>query len=97
MEPTVIEVSGERPYPVLVGRDLLGDLPPLLGSAAQAAVVFAGPVREHAARVVEALRGAGVAPLPLECSTRISRVQPSRASSVPPARCASPTIRSIRR
>ena len=49
MEPTVIEVSGERPYPVLVGRDLLGDLPPLLGSAAQAAVVFAGPVREHAA------------------------------------------------
>jgi 3-dehydroquinate synthase len=64
--PTVIEVGGERPYPVLVGRDLLDALPPLVKSAEQVAVVFAGPLRPHAERVAGVLRGAGAAVLPLE-------------------------------
>jgi 3-dehydroquinate synthase len=65
-QPTVIEVGGERPYPVLVGRDLLDALPPLVKPAAQVAVVFAGPLRPQAERVAGTLRGAGAAVLPLE-------------------------------
>src|SRR2546421_1621773 len=68
--PTEITVGGERPYPVLVGRDLLGTLPPLVAraapGAAQAAVVFAAPLRGYAERVAGVLRDAGLAPLPLE-------------------------------
>jgi 3-dehydroquinate synthase len=63
---TVIEVEGERPYPVLVGRDLLSALPPLVERAAQAAVVFSAPLRGYAERVADVLRDAGVAPLPIE-------------------------------
>jgi len=58
----VIEVGGEHPYEVLVGRDL--DL--TIDGAAQAAVLFAQPVRAHAERVAGALRAAGVAALPIE-------------------------------
>jgi 3-dehydroquinate synthase len=65
-QPTVIDVAGERPYQVLVGRDLLDALPPLVKPAAQVAVVFAGPLRGYAERVAAALREAGVAPLPVE-------------------------------
>jgi 3-dehydroquinate synthase len=63
---TTIPVGGERPYQVLVGRDLLGALPPLLAGAAQAAVLYAPPLREYAARAADALRAAGIAPLPIE-------------------------------
>jgi 3-dehydroquinate synthase len=63
---TVVEVGGERPYRVLVGRGLAGFAPPLLPGAAQAAVVFAEPVRAHAERVMAALRDAGIVPLPIE-------------------------------
>jgi 3-dehydroquinate synthase len=65
-QPTVIEVAGERPYRVLVGRDLLGTLPPLVDRAAQVAVLSAPPVRGYADRVVATLREAGLAPLPIE-------------------------------
>src|SRR3954471_362353 len=65
-QPTVIEVSGERPYRALVGRDLLADLPPLVNGAAQVAVLFAAPVRAHADRVADTLRDAGHAVLPIE-------------------------------
>jgi 3-dehydroquinate synthase len=64
--PTVIEVAGERPYPVLVGRDLLGGLPRLVERAAQVAVLYAAPLAGYAARVAEAVRVAGASPLPLE-------------------------------
>ena len=64
--PTVIEVGGERPYRVLVGRDLLAELPPLVTGAAQVAVVFAGPLRGYAERIAGALAAAGYAPLPVE-------------------------------
>jgi 3-dehydroquinate synthase len=65
-DPTVVEVRGERPYRVLVGRDLLDALPPLVEPAAQVAVLFSGPLRPYAEQVVGVLRAAGVAPLPLE-------------------------------
>jgi 3-dehydroquinate synthase len=65
-QPTVIEVNGDQPYRVLVGRDLLDGLPPLLTGAAQVAVLFAAPLRGHADRVARALRDAGFAVLPIE-------------------------------
>ncbi|GAA1818837.1 3-dehydroquinate synthase [Planosporangium flavigriseum] len=65
-QPTVIEVAGDQPYRVLVGRDLLGHLPPLLEGAAQVAVLFAAPLRAYADRIADALRAAGMAPLPIE-------------------------------
>jgi 3-dehydroquinate synthase len=65
-EATVIEVAGERPYRVLVGRHLLDALPPLVAPAAQAAVLYAAPLRDYAERVIGVLREAGVAPLALE-------------------------------
>jgi 3-dehydroquinate synthase len=65
-QPTIVEVSGDQPYRVLVGRDLLDHLPPLLEGAAQVAVLFAAPLRGHADRIAAALRDAGFAPLPIE-------------------------------
>src|SRR6266536_2092365 len=64
--PTAIEVAGERPYQVLVGRDLLACLPPLVGAATQVAVLFAAPLRGYAERVAITLREAGFAPLLIE-------------------------------
>jgi 3-dehydroquinate synthase len=66
MDAEPIDVAGERPYQVLVGRDLLDRLPGMLPGAAQVAVVFAGPVRELADRVGEKLRGQGIGVLPIE-------------------------------
>jgi 3-dehydroquinate synthase len=60
---TRIRVSGDRPYDVLVGRDLAGELPALIDGAAQAAVLFAAPLRERAERIAAA---AGVRPLLIE-------------------------------
>ncbi|WP_438872499.1 3-dehydroquinate synthase [Paractinoplanes maris] len=51
---TRIQVDGDRPYEVLVGRDLAGQLPSLIEGASRAAVLFAAPLREQAARVAEA-------------------------------------------
>jgi 3-dehydroquinate synthase len=60
---TTIPVGGERPYHVLVGRDLLAALPPLLAGAARVAVLHAPPLKEYADRVAGLLRDAGLAPL----------------------------------
>ena len=60
---SVVEVDG---YSVLIGRGLLGEVPELVGGAAQVAVLFAGPVRAHAERSWPALRGAGLTVLPIE-------------------------------
>ncbi|MCW2638745.1 MAG: 3-dehydroquinate synthase [Dactylosporangium sp.] len=65
-QPTVIEVSGDQPYRVLVGRDLLDRLPRLLDGAAQVAVLFAAPLRRYADRIAGILHDAGFAPLPIE-------------------------------
>jgi 3-dehydroquinate synthase len=64
--PTEIEVTGERPYRVVVGRELLAGLPSLVAGAAQVAVVFAAPLRGYADRVAATLRGAGATVLALE-------------------------------
>jgi 3-dehydroquinate synthase len=48
---TRIRVSGDRPYEVLVGRDLVGDLPSLIEGAARAAILYSAPLRERAERV----------------------------------------------
>src|SRR5689334_1759177 len=63
MNPTTIPVGGERPYDVLVGRDLLGALPGLLPGAAQVAVLYAPPLKDLATRVADAL---DAEPLPIE-------------------------------
>ena len=55
MTHTTIPVGGERPYDVLVGRDLLGALPDLLPGAARVAVLYAPPLKEYATRVADAL------------------------------------------
>jgi 3-dehydroquinate synthase len=64
--PTVVDVAGDQPYQVVVGRDLLGALPPLLERATQVAVLYAAPLRPYADRVAGALREAGFALLPIE-------------------------------
>jgi 3-dehydroquinate synthase len=59
-EVTRISVAGDRPYDVLVGRDLLGRLPALVEGAARAAVLYAPPLYQRAAAVSEALSRGGV-------------------------------------
>jgi 3-dehydroquinate synthase len=48
---TRISVPGDRPYDVLIGRDLVSALPGLIDGAARAAVLYAAPLAERAARV----------------------------------------------
>lgn len=58
---TRIPVGGERPYEVLVGEDVLGELPALVGERArQVAVISAEPVRAMADRVSAQLESAGM-------------------------------------
>ena len=52
---TRIPVRGDRPYDVLIGRDLAKHLPELIGGAARAAVLFAAPLRDHAEAVAREL------------------------------------------
>ena len=54
---TRIPVRGDRPYDVLVGRDLAKHLPELIGSAARTAVLFAPPLLEQATAVARELPG----------------------------------------
>jgi 3-dehydroquinate synthase len=63
---TTVDVTGERPYRVFVGRDLLAEIPPLLGPAAQVAVLFSAPLRGYADRVMQTLRADGRVVLPIE-------------------------------
>jgi 3-dehydroquinate synthase len=65
-EVTRIPVGGERPYDVLVGRDLLDALPELLPDATRVAVLHTSPLKELADAIGARLRAAGVAPLPIE-------------------------------
>ncbi|MGW0435084.1 3-dehydroquinate synthase [Micromonospora sp. NPDC003197] len=65
-EVTRIPVGGERPYEVLVGRDLLDALPSLVGGAAQVAVLHAAPLKARADEAAEALAAAGVRPTLIE-------------------------------
>ncbi|MFG1991281.1 3-dehydroquinate synthase [Actinoplanes sp. NPDC048988] len=51
---TRIQVAGDRPYDVLVGRDLTNELPSLIDGAAQAAVLFSAPLRDRAERIAAA-------------------------------------------
>jgi len=52
---TRIHVGGDRPYDVLVGRGLSGELPGLIDGAARVAVLYAAPLRERAERIAGAL------------------------------------------
>ncbi|MFD1325079.1 3-dehydroquinate synthase [Micromonospora sonneratiae] len=63
---TRIPVGGERPYDVLVGRDLLGTLPAMVDGAAQVAVLYAAPLKSRAEELAEVLSAAGLRPLPIE-------------------------------
>jgi len=63
---TRIDVTGDRGYPVLVGRGLFGGLPAYLSGAAQVAVLHAPPMAPLAARVSDQLRAAGLVVLPIE-------------------------------
>lgn len=60
---SAIEVGGDRPYEVVVGRDLLGSLPRHLAGARQVAVVHAPPLTALAERTAAALDDAGLRPL----------------------------------
>lgn len=61
---TRINVPGERPYDVLVGRRLAGELPQLIGGAAQTAVLFAPPLLNQALAVAERLPKARLIEVP---------------------------------
>jgi 3-dehydroquinate synthase len=65
-ELTTIAIGGERPYQVLVGRDLLDALPGLLPGADRVAVLYAPPVKALADALAERLRADGRTPLPIE-------------------------------
>jgi 3-dehydroquinate synthase len=65
-ETTRIDVGGERTYQVLVGRDLLGELPALVTGAAQVAVLHAPPLAALADVAATRLHAAGVSVLPVE-------------------------------
>ncbi|MDI1462306.1 3-dehydroquinate synthase [Catellatospora sp. KI3] len=55
-----IPVGGERPYEVVVGDDVLGELPGLVKGAARVAVLHPAPVRGWADRTRDVLTAAGV-------------------------------------
>jgi 3-dehydroquinate synthase len=65
MTVTRIDVGGERPYPVLIGRDMLDRVPAALFGVARAAVIHAAPLAPVAERVLHALRQAGFAAHPM--------------------------------
>ena len=59
MSSTRIAVRGDRPYDVVVGEGLLGELPPLLEGAQRVAVVHPAALRATADVVREDLGGSG--------------------------------------
>jgi 3-dehydroquinate synthase len=63
---TRIPVGGERPYDVLVGRDLADRLPALVEGAERVAVLHAAPVAAHADAVEKVLAAAGLRTLRVE-------------------------------
>jgi 3-dehydroquinate synthase len=65
-ELTKISIGGERAYDVLVGRDLLDALPPMLPGADRVAVLHAPPLKGLADVLAEQLRADGRTTLPIE-------------------------------
>jgi 3-dehydroquinate synthase len=63
---TRINVAGEHPYDVLVGRGLAGHVPPLVAGAARAAVLHSAPLAGCADALAEGLASARIRPLPIE-------------------------------
>jgi 3-dehydroquinate synthase len=63
---TRVEVGGVAPYPVLIGHDLLGELPGLLPGAVRVAVLYPPTLPERADAVTTVLRDGGVEVLPIE-------------------------------
>jgi len=61
-----IPVTGDRPYDVLIGRDLVPVLPTLIDGAVRAAVLFAAPLAARAGAVATAIEKAGVRPAAIE-------------------------------
>jgi 3-dehydroquinate synthase len=59
MSSARVTVGGDQPYDVVIGTDVLGQLPGLLGAARQVAVLHPGAVSARAAAVAAALRDAG--------------------------------------
>jgi 3-dehydroquinate synthase len=64
--PTTINVTGDVPYPVLIGTGLGAEMPPLLEGAAQVAVLYQEPLAGAAAKLCEDLAAAGYQPCPVE-------------------------------
>jgi len=58
--PTRVRVGGAQPYDVVVGRGLLGELPPLLGPARRVALVHPPTLAVPAEAVRDDLRAAGL-------------------------------------
>jgi 3-dehydroquinate synthase len=58
-EPTRIEVLGDRPYTVVIGTGVLGELPPLLSGAQRVAVIHPPTLRGTAEVVRDDLATAG--------------------------------------
>jgi 3-dehydroquinate synthase len=63
---TRIPVPGDRPYDVLIGRDLVAELPDLLQGAVRAAILYAAPLAARAEAVAAALSAAGLRPTAIE-------------------------------
>jgi 3-dehydroquinate synthase len=63
---TRIPVPGDRPYDVLIGRDLVAELPDLLEGAVRAAILYAAPLAARAEAVAAALSVAGLRPTAVE-------------------------------
>jgi len=61
-EPTRIAVAaaGEKPYDVVIGTDVLGEVGSLLGGCTRVLVLYADPVADAAGRIGAELRAAGV-------------------------------------
>jgi 3-dehydroquinate synthase len=63
---TRIDVGGAHPYPVMVGRGVLGELAGLVGGAQRVAVVHAAPVAALAGSIADVLRAHGLLALTIE-------------------------------
>src|SRR4029453_522820 len=94
-EPTRIAVKAERPYQVLVGYDLLAEVPPLLGYRVQRVALLHPPTMiKTAERLAQLLTGAGLEPIRIdvpdaEAAKRVAVADPfwaifGNARSTPP-------------
>ena len=63
---TTVQVSAERPYAVVIGRDLLAETVPLTEGATRAGLIFQPSVQDVARRVGAILERAGIDVVPVE-------------------------------